>query len=477
MYGIQLDPASELTMTAQLCRQIRQNIERAEWGEGMRLPPTRKLAAEFGIARNVVIDAYEQLIAEGYLIGQTGSGTYVASGIRTSLASAGESEGEELEMERLGWEGEASSDSEGLIDFEIGTPDLRHFPRKLWAKYLKEAAEVIPSTSLDYGDIRGEEALRKEIAAYLYRTRGMRCQPGQIMIVSGSSEGFALIAQTLRDRFDAVYLEDPTIEFTQHIFRKVGYRISPVAIDSAGMKVHELREWEPGHLMLLTPSHQFPGGGILPIQRRQHAVRLAEEAASYLIEDDYDGDFRLKGVPIPPLYTLNPGRVIYVGTFSKTLAPGLRLGFLVLPVHLVRPMADLREAQNLHPPSMLQIALAMFMRDGCLDRHIHKMKKNYRQRRQLLIEAIQRHFGARAVIQGDEAGMHLMVEFRGIPAGLDWSKSQAYGVRVYGVEEYCLIQGNYTRHILLGYGNLPEVKIELGIERLRSFLEEYAYRD
>ena len=140
-------------------------------------------------------------------------------------------------------------------------------------------------------------------------------------------------------------------------------------------------------------------------------------------------------------------------------------------------MADLREAQNLHPPSMLQIALAMFMRDGCLDRHIHKIKKNYRQRRQLLIEAIQRHFGARAVIQGDEAGMHLMVEFRGIPAGLDWSKSQAYGVRVYGVEEYCLIQGNYTRHILLGYGNLPEVKIELGIERLRSFLEEYAYRD
>ncbi|CAM4472370.1 aminotransferase class I/II-fold pyridoxal phosphate-dependent enzyme [Paenibacillus phoenicis] len=215
----------------------------------------------------------------------------------------------------------------------------------------------VPPASLDYGDIRGEEALRKEFAAYLYRTRGMRCQPVQIMIVSGSSEGFALIAQTLRDRFDVVYLEDPTIEFTLHIFRRAGYRISPVAIDGAGMKLHELPAWEPGHLMLLTPSHQFPGGGILPIQPRQ-----------------------------------------------------------------------------------------------------------------LLIGTIHRHFGERAAIQGDEAGMHLMIELHGVPTGIDWwSKAQAYGVRVYGVEDYCLIQGNYTRHILLGYGNLPE-EVRMSLVALLSGL-------
>ncbi|MGG6311940.1 PLP-dependent aminotransferase family protein [Paenibacillus macerans] len=362
--------------------------------------------------------------------------------------------------------------AEDIIDFEIGTPDLRMFPRQAWAKYLKAAAENMPAGSYDYGDIRGEEALRAEISAYLHRTRGMRCHPGQIMIVSGSSEGFALIAQTLRDQFDGIYLEDPTIEFTQHIFRGHRYRVTPVAVDDSGMKLHELASWDRGHLMLLTPSHQFPGGGILPIQRRQHAVRLAEEAGSYLIEDDYDGDFRLKGVPVPPLQTLSPDRVIYVGTFSKTLAPGLRLGFLVLPRHLVRPVADLREALNFRSPSVPQIALALLMRDGRLDRHIHKMKNVYRGRRNLLIEALKRHFGDRAVIQGDEAGMHLQVEFAGVPAGIDWSNAPAYGVRVYGVEDYCLIKENYTRHVLLGYGNLPEEIIEPGIARLRRFVEE-----
>lgn len=474
MFGIQLDPALDMSITAQLCRQIRQKIEKGEFGEGLRLPSTRKLAAEFGIARNVVIDAYEQLIAEGYLIGQSGSGTYVAGGIRAGLPSADEDVGHEVERRT----DEPVPPSPGdLIDFEIGTPDLRQFPRQLWAKYLKEAAEAMPNGSFDYGDIRGEESLRREISAYLHRTRGMRCHPGQIMIVSGSSEGFALIAQTLRERFDGVYLEDPTIEFTQHIFRGAGYRISPVAVDNAGMKLFELPAWEPGHLMLLTPSHQFPGGGILPIQRRQQAVRLAEEAGSYLIEDDYDGDFRLKGVPIPPLQTLNPDRVIYVGTFSKTLAPGLRLGFLVLPRHLVRPVADLREAQNLRTPSWSQAALARFLQDGRLDRHIHKMKNTYRQRRQLLIGALKRHFGDRALIQGDEAGMHLQVEMTMVPAGVDWSKAQAYGVRVYGVEDYCLIKGNYTRHILLGYGNLPEENIEAGIARLREFIVVNACRN
>ncbi|MNM81904.1 HTH-type transcriptional regulatory protein GabR [compost metagenome] len=471
MFGIRFDPASYLSITAQLCQQVRQNNENGEFGDGLRLPPTRKLAAEFGIARNVFIDAYEQLIAEGYLIGQAGSGTYVAGGIQQSPAGAVDEK--QLDVEGL-TEDSTPPLPEGLIDFEIGTPDLRQFPRQLWAKYLKEAAEMMPSASFDYGDIRGEKTLRLEISAYLHRTRGMRCHPAQIMIVSGSSEGFTLIAQALRDSFDGVYLEDPTIEFTQHIFRRAGYRISPVAVDGTGMKLHELPAWEPGHLMLLTPSHQFPGGGILSIQRRQQAIRLAEEAGAYLIEDDYDGDFRLKGVPIPPLQALSPDRVIYVGTFSKTLAPGLRLGFLVLPRHLVNPVADLRESLNLRTPSIPQVALARFMQDGRLDRHIHKMKKLYRQRRQLLIEALKQHFGDRVLVQGDEAGMHLQVQIAGLPVGIDWSNAQAHGVRVYSVEDYCLVKGNYTRHILLGYGNLPEENIEPGIARLRRFIEETA---
>jgi GntR family transcriptional regulator/MocR family aminotransferase len=297
------------------------------------------------------------------------------------------------------------------------------------------------------------------------------------MIVSGSTEGFALIAKALRPDYPSIYPEDPTIEFTQNIFRQSGYRITPVEVDESGMKLHEIACLQDGHLMLLTPSHHFPSGSILSIQRRQHAVRLAEQSDSYIIEDDYDGDFRLKGVPIPPLYTLNPDRVLYVGTFSKTLAPGLRIGFLVLPRRLVGRFATLREELNFRSPSIPQIALAGFIRDGRLDRRIHKMKAIYRNRRNLLIEALKRHFGDRAVIRGDEAGMHVQVEFPKGPYDVDWQRSVEYGVKIYRVEDYCLVKGSHSHQILLGYGNIREEDIKTGIGRLSRFVHDWKLRD
>ncbi|MCZ8519630.1 MULTISPECIES: MocR-like pyridoxine biosynthesis transcription factor PdxR [Paenibacillus] len=466
MLGIYLDSNSELSVTSQLCSQLRGKLQAGELTEGYRLPPSRRLAQEYGIARNIVLDVYEQLIAEGYLVGQTGSGTYVAGGLVTM--HAGTSVGtESFDMP------EPFPSTERPIDFMIGTPDLQHFPNLLWAKYLKAAAEYAPAGLFDYGDIRGEEDLRCEITSYLYRTRGMRCHPGQIIIVSGSSEGLSLIAQALSPSYRSVYMEDPTIDIAQHIFKHMQYGITPVPVDGSGMRLHEIERFQSGSLILLTPSHQFPTGSILSIQRRQLAVKLAEHADSYIIEDDYDGDFRLKGVPIPPLYTLSPTRVIYMGTFSKTLAPGLRIGFLVIPSHLVRVFADLKEELNLRSPSLAQAALARFMRDGRLDRHIHRMKGIYRQRRTRLIGAIHRMFGERMIILGDEAGMHFQVEYTGMQGPVDWQQSVTYGVKVYSVEDYCLIKGNHTRHILLGYGNTEEKDMEMGIERLHRFLEAF----
>lgn len=470
MFGIYLDPASGMSKTAQLCRQIRQKIERGELQKGMRLPPTRKLAQELNIARNVVLDAYEQLIAEGYLVGQTGSGTYVAGGIAV-MAPLGAAAGEPQGMD--GPEGEERrNDERDIIDFAAGTPDLRSFPRARWASYLKAAAETVPDAQLDYGDSLGEAALRREISAYLYRTRGMRCHPGQILITSGSSEGFSLIAHAMRRGYHSVYLEDPTVEFTRHIFRRHDYRLLPVGVDDRGMKLHELGAVENGHLLLVTPSHQFPTGSILAIQRRQLAVRLAERSDAYLIEDDYDGDFRLKGVPIPPLQALNPERVIYVGTFSKTLAPGLRIGFLVLPPRLISRFTQIREEMNFRVPAVLQLALAKFMEEGRLDRHIHKMKAVYRQRRNLLVAALKRHFGDSVSIGGDEAGMHIRVDFSPELAGIKWQRSAEYGVRVHAVEEDCLIKGRHHHQIVLGYGNLAGDQIETGIARLRHFVQD-----
>ena len=475
MFGILIDRSSERSVTAQLCDQIRRLIETGAMPRGTRLPATRSLAKELGIARNVAIEAYEQLIAEGYLVGRVGSGTFVAEGIS---ASAGvRTAGSRIPFDRMRVAGPAVREApkggkgrDGVIRFATGVPDLERFPRGRWARYLKEAAA---ECAFDYGDVRGEEALRQEIAAFLFRSRGMRAEPDRIMITGGSSDGFDLAARALRPWFDSVFLEDPTIEITSHIFDRTGYRIEPVPVDDSGMRVHEIGSFPEGRLMVLTPSHQYPTGGILSIQRRLHAVRLVEKAGACIVEDDYDGDFRLKGVPIPPLCTLAPERVIYAGTFSKTLAPGLRLGFLVLPGGLAGTFAEFREAANLRMPAAPQLALARFIRDGHLERHIYRMRTVYRNRRSLLIEALNRHFGGRAVIRGDEAGMHLLVEFPHLAEAPDWSQAAEYGVVVEPVEDYCMVRGLRTRQIVLGYGNVRECDIEPGIERLNRFVREW----
>lgn len=476
MFGITIDRSSDRPVTAQLCDRIRRLIETGEMSRGTRLPSTRHLAKELGIARNVAIEAYEQLIAEGYLVGRVGSGTFVAEGI--SPAAGLRSAGAPGSGARPRPAGPAAGGNPGggagrddAIRFATGVPDLERFPVRRWARYLKEAAE---SCVHDYGDVRGEEALRAEIAAFLFRSRGLRVDPDRVMVTDGSSEGFDLIARALRPRFDSVCLEDPTIEITSHLFGQAGYRIKPVPVDESGMRVHEIGALPAGRLMVLTPSHQYPTGGILPIQRRLHAVRLAGEAGSYIVEDDYDGDFRLKGVPIPPLCSLEPERVIYAGTFSKTLAPGLRLGFLVLPAGLAGRFAEFREKANRRTPVAPQLALARFIRDGHLERHIYRMRTVYRNRRALLIEALHRHFGGRAVIRGDEAGMHVLVEFPFLTEAPDWARAAEYGVIVEPVEDYCMLRGCRTRQIVLGYGNIRERDIEPGIGRLSRFLRERA---
>jgi len=468
LFGMTIDRSSDRPVTAQLCDQIRRLIESGGMARGTRLPSTRHLAKELGIARNVAIEAYEQLIAEGYLVGRVGSGTYVAEGIPAIAVPRAVRMSEAGDPDAAGAPKDAAARAD-VIRFTPGVPDLERFPRWKWARYLKEATEAC---SFDYGDVRGEESLRVEIAAFLLRSRGMRVDPDRIMITSGSSEGFDLIARTLRPRFGSVFLEDPTIEITGHIFDRAGYRIEPVPVDESGMRVHEIGTFPPDGLMVLTPSHQYPTGCILPVQRRLHALRLAGEAGSFIVEDDYDGDFRLKGVPIPPLCMLGPERVLYAGTFSKTLAPGLRLGFLVLPGDLTGTFAEFRELANLRPPVQPQLALARFIRDGHLDRHIYRMRTVYRNKRTMLIKAIKRHFGDRAVIRGDEAGMHLLVEFPFLDAAPDWSRSEEYGVAVEPVEDYCMRRGSRTRQIVLGYGNIRERDIEPGIERLSRFVRE-----
>lgn len=316
MYGIYVDRESRVPVTRQICQQLRRIIESGQMTAGTRLLPTRVLAKEWGIARNVVIEVYEQLTAEGYLEGRIGSGTYVAEGIFPSSKPRTTSISSEVTVKP-----QLKTAREHIIDFATGVPDQKQFPRQLWAKYMKEAAESTLSEEHDYGHIKGDFALRSAICDYVFRTKGIPCTSERIMIVSGASEGFFLLAKSFAAKFHSLYIENPTIDFTQDIFKLMDYSLVPAEVDHNGMRLDSLSSIAPGHLVLLTPSHQFPSGSLLSIQRRHQIIRMVEEADSFIIEDDYDSEFRLRGIPVPPLQTLSPSRVIYGERSARLYRP------------------------------------------------------------------------------------------------------------------------------------------------------------
>jgi GntR family transcriptional regulator/MocR family aminotransferase len=464
MYGIKIDAGLNISVTRQICSQIRALIESGELAGGMRLPPTRKIAGELNINRNTLVEVYEQLIAEGYLEGRVGSGTYVSAEIRHA-SQAGPIAAPSSSFDKF------ERVKSGILYFETGIPDLAALPLNLWGRYLKQASENSSYLRENYSSILGDADLRSVLSQYIFRVRGIRCSPGQIMIVAGSSGGFLLIAQALSEAFDSIFVEDPTVDFTRDIFRHMNYKINPVEVDRNGMNMPDLNRLENRSLILLTPSHQFPTGSVLPIQRRLQAIKLAEATDSYLIEDDYDSEFRFKGIPIPPLQVLAPSRVIYLGTFSKTLFPGLRLGFIIIPEQLVNVFKEVKSELNMFTSIIEQRALAHFIRDGHLDRHIYKMKNVYKKRRAMLADCLDKYFGKDIAVVGDESGMHVQVEFRKDKfSGIDWNGAVAYGVKVDPVEEYCLIKGNHKNRIVLGYGNIGACDLEEGIKRLHQFI-------
>ncbi|MFF2886114.1 PLP-dependent aminotransferase family protein [Paenibacillus sp. NPDC057967] len=468
MYGIMIDKSSALSATRQLCMQLRALIETGQLTEGTRLLPTRTLAKEWGIARNVVIEVYEQLTAEGHLECRVGSGTYVAEGIMLAPRDRASIVTSEVPVSSTAHAGRSD-----IIDFATGIPDLELFPRTAWAKYVRHAAESIADAEPGYGDIRGDWNLRCAIRDYVFRAKGIQCLPEQIFICSDASEGLILTALTLSSDFHSIYMENPTIEFTRDIFEQSRYKLVPVEVDGNGMKMESLNRFAPGHLALLTPSHQFPTGSLLSIQRRQRAIRLAEDADSYLIEDDYDSEFRLRGIPVPPLQTLSPSRVIYVGTFSKTLSPSLRIGFLIVPPALMDRFADRKAKLNMFTPLLIQKALGQFIQDGQLDRHIHAMKKVYRKRRALLKDRLHDVLGDEISILGDEAGMHVMVQFHSKRLSLlPWGDTAPYGFLIECSVDYCWSDRPDETGIVLGYGNLSAQKIEEGMRRIQKFVGE-----
>lgn len=461
MLGIYIDKTLKISITNQLCSQLRALIIEGKLKSGDKLPPTRKLAEELNISRNVVIEAYEELIAEGFLESIPGSGTYVSSDINPM---------ESLKNKEVKIFKRIKSKKEDIIDFMSGIPDLKFFPSKQWMKCLKDSLSSSYNI-FSYNDIKGNEELREEISNYLFRIRGIEVSPEQVITVSGASQGYLLIARALTS-YEKIYIEEPTVRFIPNIFKCFEYKLKPIEVDNGGMKVEEIFPDKDKALILLTPSHQFPTGSILSIQRRQKIIDWTKKTESLIIEDDYDSEFRFKGVPIPPLWSLDDERVIYVGTFSKNLSPSLRLGFLIVPKKLINLFLKIKYELNIYTSSIEEKTLAFFIKNGFLERYIYKMNKLYKKKRNLLEEVLKSYFGENIIIEGNSAGLHMGVSFDSEKyKNIDWKRSLEYKVKVYEFSRYSFKNKDYKNKIVLGYGNLTLDEIKEGAKRIYNFLE------
>lgn len=466
MLYLTIDRAKPLPLIRQLYTQLRSKILQGELLAGQKLPSTRKLSEELCISRNVILEAYEQLLAEGYIEGRRGSGYYVAAGMYLEQ----QARQEDLSIFPSG---EAESLGSDIIDFRSGVPALEHFPRTVWGKIVQRVCQEAPLSALGYNRPEGRLELRQILSRYLYRTRGVCCEPEQIVMTSGATQALTLIAKVLLKPGSRVLIEDPITHDIQTIFRAAGASLYPVPVDASGLQVDQLPDPAACHpsFVFVTPSHQFPLGGTLPIQRRIQLIQYAREADCYIVEDDYDSEFRYDSPPISSLQGLDAQRVIYVGSFSKILSPGLRLGYLVLPRELVQRYQEAKWFSDLHTPSLDQLALGRFIEEGHLEKYVNRVKKLYKKRRKCLVDALHEAFADRVSIWGASAGQHIVAAFPGIrftPALLAQIKD--CGVRLYPVEDHAIAPGQHEDKVILGYGNLSEAEILAGVAKLNEVL-------
>jgi GntR family transcriptional regulator/MocR family aminotransferase len=464
---INIDKKSDRPLMRQLYEQIKDLILDGQLAPAEKLPSTRQLATDLGISRSTVLEAYNQLIAEGYLIGNHGSGTVVASGIAVFSSPP-----ETAVKKRGATATTAKASATAVIDFQSGVIDSSQFPRSEWKKAYQRSLDQVPEAAFRYHPSAGVLSLRQTIADYLRRTRGLACSPDQIMIVSGSTQGLALISALFHDQQQAVLIEDPTHPGLRQIIERANLNLIGIPVDDQGLMTDLLAPHPAPAFIYTTPSHQYPLGGILPIQRRQKMIQYAIANDTYLLEDDYDSEFRFEGQPVSSLYELNPDRVIYLGTFSKILTPAIRLGYLILPDQLIAPYLELKKYSDVHTEALTQYALAEFINSGGLEKHIWKMKKIYAKKRQHLIAELSRCYPDAFEIKGHAAGLHMVVHFNGVVFdALLINRINAQLVRVYPIENY--VFGNpapYNSDILLGYAHLTFAEITTGITRLCTAL-------
>jgi GntR family transcriptional regulator / MocR family aminotransferase len=430
---------------AQLEDRLRELVRDGTLAAGSRMPSSRALAVDLGVSRRLVVDAYAQLLAEGYFLARQGAGTFVAA------AGA-------LEREAPA----PRSDSPMQFDFFPGTPDLASFPRTLWLRATREALRAAPDGAFAYPDARGAPALRAALAAYLRRVRGVVVEPEAIVVCAGATQGLALLARALvRLGIGSIDVEDPGLPPHRGVLAYGGLDVRGVPVDEHGLDVAALR----APVVLATPAHQCPTGVVLSPERRGELVRWARDGG-FVIEDDYDAEFRYDRAPLGALQGLAPDRVVYLGTVSKTLAPGLRLGWLVLPPALIDAVAEAKAFDDLGCSTLEQLVLARLLDTSAYDRHLRRARRRNRERRDALIAAVSRELpGAR--VSGVSAGLHALVR---LPCAVDLHgllrAAAERSLGVYPLELHRIEPRQRTDALVMGYANLSEPAIAEGVRRL-----------
>lgn len=474
------------TLVDQLVRALRAEIKQAN--VGARLPPTRTLAKDLGISRNTVITAYGELANEGLIATHFGGGSFVSDldrSPRTRTDNSGSlplPAADEPTLSKFGRRLEHLDASPILerpelqFDFRYGLPVVGDFPFQAWTRIVSKRAMIASVSVLGYGESAGYLPLRSELAEYLRRARGIACHPDQIIITNGSQQALDLIARILIDPGDRVVLEEPSYEGARQAFSSVGARIVAVPVDRNGLQVAKLPARSSRcRAVYVTPSHQFPTGAVLSADRRQQLMDWARVHNCFIVEDDYDGELRYD---IRPIEAIKGGdtddQVIYVGTMSKVLFPSLRLGYLVSPRRLRKSLIAAKHVCDRQTPALLQTALSDFMAQGHFNRHLLRARRLCSHRRTALLDAIHQHLGARVMVEGANAGIHVMMWLNDrtandVPQLVE--QAARAGVGIYPITPY-FIHAPRGAGFLLGYASMEESMIREGIQRLAGVLAE-----